>query len=54
MDSIDKAIDGLDESQYTVDVYKKQKKELEEEKRTLERLTQEIEDEKENNNMKAR
>ena len=38
-------------------VYKireEEKKELKEEKRTLERLTQKIEDEKENNHMKAR
>lgn len=41
MDMVDKFIfiKGLDESQYTVDAYKKQKKELEEEKATLERVT---------------
>jgi putative IMPACT (imprinted ancient) family translation regulator len=38
MDGVDKAVEGLDESQYTVDAYKKQKKELEEEKATLERV----------------
>lgn len=54
MNAVDEAIKGLDESKYTVDAYKKQKKELEEEKRTLERFTQKIEDEKENNHMKAR
>lgn len=44
MDAVDKAIDGLDESQYTVENYKKQKKELEEEKRALERFTEQIEE----------
>jgi|GEM_PF-6399766 len=39
MNAVDEAIKGLDESQYTVDKYKKQKKELEEEKATLERVT---------------
>lgn len=39
MDAVDKAIKGLNESQYSVDEYKKQKKELAEEKATLERIT---------------
>ncbi|MFT8350060.1 hypothetical protein [Clostridium saccharoperbutylacetonicum] len=39
MNAVDKAIEGLDERKYTVDAYKKQKKELEEEKATLERVT---------------
>lgn len=39
MDAVDEAIKGLNENQYTVDKYKKQKKELEEEEATLERVT---------------
>lgn len=42
MDSVNEAIKGLDESQYTVEKYKKQKKELEEEKRALSAITEEI------------
>lgn len=38
MNAVDKAIDGRDEIKHT-DAYKKQKKELEEERATLERVT---------------
>ncbi len=54
MDAVDKAIEGLDESRYTSDKVKKQRKELEEEMRTLERFTEEIECNKENYHMKVR
>lgn len=42
LNAVEVAIKGLDESQYTVDAYKKQKKELAEEKAALERFTDQI------------
>lgn len=42
LNAVEVAIKGLDESQYTVDSYKKQKKELSEEEAALERFTDQI------------
>lgn len=42
IDVVEKAIDGLDERQYTVEKYKKQNRELEEEKKALERFKEQI------------
>lgn len=42
LNAVEVAIKGLDESQYTVDAYKKQKKKLSEEKAALERFTEQI------------
>lgn len=54
MDIVEEAIKGRHESQYSVDSVNKQRRELKKEKRTLERLTEEIERNKENRHMKAR
>ncbi|WP_143316878.1 hypothetical protein [Clostridium sp. HBUAS56017] len=47
MAAVDKAIENLDESKYSIEKVKKQRKELGEEKRTLERITKIVDEFKE-------